>query len=106
MAKETVKVDVEEVKLKPVDKMAEKKKNKDDKKDKKTKKTEKKVSKNKESYFKKVMAEMKLVTWPTRKQVIKNSIATILMVAFLAVFFIGVSALFDLLYRFVQGWLG
>lgn len=102
MAKETVKVDnnLEEIKLEKVDKMEKKKEKKP-----KAKK-EKKNKENKQGYFSKLRSEIKLVTWPTKKMVFKYSLATVLMVALLAVFFIGVSALFDLLYNLVQGWLG
>lgn len=108
MAKETVKVDngLEEVKLKSRDEMDNKKAKKEEKK-KDKKETKKKEKKEKEeSYFRKVRAEMKLVTWPTKKSVFKYSIATILMIILLAAFFIGVSALFDVLYALVQGWIG
>ena len=78
------------------------------KKDKKVKSIDKqeKKSGNKESYFSLVRKEMKLVTWPTKKNVIKYSIVTIVMVFLLAVFFMGISALFKLLYTLVQGWIG
>lgn len=108
MAKETVKVDngLEEVRLQSHDKMEKKK----DKKGKKGKNINtKKQNKNKEGkkgYFGQVAQEMKLVTWPSKKTVIKYSLATIFMVIVLAVFFLGVSALFDLLYNLVQGWIG
>lgn len=77
------------------------------KKDKNVEKKEKKVKEKetKETYFSKVKSEMKLVTWPTRKTVVKYSIVTIIMILLLAVFFIGISALFHLLYILVQGWL-
>ena len=80
----------------------------DVKKDKKVKKAEKKEKKSngKESYFSLVRKEMRQVTWPTRKNVIKYSIVTIIMVLLLALFFIGISALFSLLYNLVQGWIG
>lgn len=77
------------------------------KKDKKVKNVEKNEKSNgKESYFSLLRKEMKLVTWPTRKNVIKYSIVTIIMVLLLALFFIGISALFSLLYNLVQGWIG
>ena len=82
----------------------------DSKKDKKVKnvdKKEKKENKNgKDNFFTLVRKEMKLVTWPTRKNVVKYSIVTILMIILLALFFIGISALFSLLYNLVQGWIG
>ena len=71
-------------------------------------KNEKKKIKNKQKknngYLKQVAQEMKNVTWPTRKNMIKYSIATIIMIIILSLFFVGISALFDLLYALVQGW--
>lgn len=106
MAKETVKVDdrleeLELIKDEPIDK----KKDKKAKKDKKSKKGNKSES-NKKGYFSKLSTEIKLVTWPTKKTVLKYSFATVLMVVLMAAFFIGVSALFDLIYSLVQGWIG
>ena len=61
---------------------------------KKEKKKVKKEKKNKKpSYFKEVKAEMKKVTFPTGKEVFKYTVATILIVAFLVVFFLLLSAL-------------
>lgn len=81
------------------------------KKDKKKKNKEPKIKKektkkNKEGFFSGVKAEMKLVTWPTKKSVFKYSFATVAMVVLMAGFFLGISALFDLLYGLVQGWIG
>lgn len=110
MAKETVKVDnaLEEIELVKSDKFdnkKEKKKNKEQKvKDKDVK--NKRKDKNKEGFIKGVRNEMKLVTWPSKKNVIKYSVASVLMVVFMAAFFLGISALFDLLYALVQGWIG
>ena len=103
MAKLNMTVDngLDEVKLE-----SNKLESKKDKKVKDVNKKEKKVKSGKESYFSLVRKEMKLVTWPTRKTVVKYSIVTIIMVALLALFFIGISALFDLLYTLVQGWIG
>lgn len=56
----------------------------------KTKKPkEKKGSKKlpKQSYFKKVKKELKLVKWPTIKEVIKYTIATIIFCVVISVFF-------------------
>lgn len=107
MAKETVKVDngLEEIKLEKSDKLDKKKDKNKDKKPKEKKETKTKT-KDSEGFFKKVSNEMKLVTWPTKKNVFKYSLASVLMVGFLAAFFLGISALFDLLYGFVQGWIG
>jgi len=54
------------------------------KKAKKTKKT---------NFLKEVRNEMKLVSWPKSKEVLKYTIATILIVAFLSILFLGLSAL-------------
>ena len=64
------------------------------------KKNEKKATNN----FEKIKAELKQVTWPSKKHMVKYSIATILMIVFLALFFVGISAVFDLLYGLVRGW--
>ena len=55
-------------------------------------KKEKKKTK-KESYLKEVSQEMKKVTFPSAKEVVKYTLATICIVAFLIVFFLGLSAL-------------
>ena len=102
MAKMTMTVDngLDDVKLESSEKLKSKKV-------KKEKRADKNDMKNgKGSYLSEVRKEMKLVTWPTKKNVFKYSIATILMIVFLALFFIGLSALFDLLYGLVQGWIG
>lgn len=104
MAKMTMNVDngLDDVKLESSEKLKSKKV----KENKKEKKADKGVKSGKKSYLKEVRDEMKLVTWPTRKNVVKYSIATVLMIVLLALFFIGLSALFDLLYGLVQGWIG
>ena len=65
---------------------------------KKAQKTENKTKK--ESYLKGVKKEMKLVKWPTWKEVIKNTLATIVMVLFIVGFFL----LLNLLLAVVKGW--
>ncbi len=106
MAKETVTVDnkLDEIKLENREKMDRKKKEKEEKKN-KNKKSEKNKE-NKKGYFRQVRDEMKMVSWPTRKAVVKYSVATILMIIGMALFFILVSLLFDLFYALVQGWIG
>ncbi len=95
MAKETVKVkDNQEVKLVKSDEMKKKTKQNDNKK----------MPKNSEAKST-VREEMKKVTWPTKKMVAKYSLVTIIMLIFLALFFLGLSTLFDLIYRLVQGWM-
>ena len=70
---------------KEVDK-EEKKKDKKDKKDSK-KKDEKKASVKKESWWQGVKSEFKKVRWPSKKEMIKYSIATICFIIFFALFF-------------------
>ena len=104
MAKMTMNVDngLDDVKLESSEKLKSKKV----KENKKEKKADKGVKSGRKPYLKEVREEMKLVTWPTRKNVVKYSIATVLMIVLLALFFVGLSALFDLLYGLVQGWIG
>ena len=105
MAKETVKVDngLEEIKLTKNEEIGKKK---DKIKKEKPKKEKAKKEPGKKGYFSKLMTEIKLVSWPTKKSVFKYSLATVLMIVLMAAFFIGVSAVFDLLYALVQGWIG
>lgn len=105
MAKETVTVDnnLDEIKLTKTTEIEKKAK-----KEKKSKKEKpiKKDKTNKKGYFSKLSTEIKLVTWPTKKSVLKYSFATVMMIILIALFLIGISALFDLLYALVQGWIG
>ncbi len=48
----------------------------------------KKKKAKKENYFSKVRKEMKLVKWPSLKEVVKYSIATIVFCIFICLFFI------------------
>ncbi len=58
------------------------------------KKEKKKVKKEKKpSYLKEVRDEMKKVTFPSGKSVFTYTIATIVIVVFLVLFFLGLSAL-------------
>lgn len=104
MAKLNVTVDnnLDDVKLEKNSEKLDKKKVKEETKD---KKKEKKSKKGGTSRFDEIVAEMKLVTWPSKKDVFKYSVATIIMIVVLAVFFVGISALFDLLYGLVRGWI-
>ena len=61
--------------------------------------TKKKVKK--EKYFKQVSKELKLVKWPTIKEVMKYTIATILFCLILS----GLFMLLNLLLSIVKGWL-
>lgn len=73
-------------------KITEEKKVKETKKPKKNKK-EKKSKEKKTSYLKEVKSEMKKVTFPSVKEVVKYTIATICIVAFLAALFLLLTAL-------------
>lgn len=69
------------------------------KKEEKMKKTKEKAQKKKQKkekkpgYLKEVKNEMKNVTFPSSKEVVKYTIATIVIVAFLVAFFLLVSAI-------------
>jgi len=69
-----------------VTKEVEKKDKKKDKKDNK-KKEDKKPEVKKESWWHGVKSEFKKVRWPSKKEMIKYSIATIAFIIFFAVFF-------------------
>jgi len=62
----------------------------------KTKKTSKK------SFLKEVKAEMKKVKWPTKKEMIKYSITTLIFILLFAGFFY----LIDVLFALLKGWIG
>ena len=67
-------------------------KKKSQKRQRKTRK-KKKQKEKKTSYLKEVRSEMKKVTFPSAKEVVKYTIATICIVAFLVAFFLLLSAL-------------
>ncbi|NMA51350.1 MAG: preprotein translocase subunit SecE [Mollicutes bacterium] len=67
-------------------------------------KVSKKSNKNKakkESYLSGVKKELKLVKWPTWKEVLKNTLATIILCFLLSGFFL----LLNLLLSIIKGWL-
>ena len=55
---------------------------------------------NKENYFKSVRKEMKLVKWPTFKEVLKYTVSTIVFCAIVCAFFL----LLNLLLSVIKGW--
>ena len=65
-----------------------------------SKKKTDKAKVKKENYFKSVIKEMKLVKWPTWKEVVKNTVATIVLVVIVVAFFL----LLNLLLSVVKGW--
>lgn len=62
----------------------------------KTKKTSKK------SFLKEIKAEMKKVKWPTKKEMVKYSITTLIFIILFAGFFY----LIDVLFALLKGWIG
>ena len=54
----------------------------------------------KESYLKRVRKELKLVKWPTAKEVLKYTISTIVFCVFLCVIFMALNLIMSLL----RGW--
>ena len=85
--------DKEEDLLKEMDKVSKEVEKKDKKKDKKNnkkdnkKKEEKKSEVKKESWWHGVKSEFKKVRWPSKKEMIKYSIATITFILFFLAFF-------------------
>lgn len=63
------------------------------------KKTTKKVAKKKESYFKAVKKEMAKVKWPKASEVAKYTVATIVLILIVVIFF----SLLNLLLSFIKG---
>ncbi len=71
-----------------------------EKKDKKAKKvTEKKPKTKKESLTKGLKKEMKLVKWPTVKEIVKYTIATVIFCVILIVFF----ELLNMILAYIKG---
>lgn len=62
---------------------------------KKLKKDYSKVGKR-ETYFDEIKAEMSMVRWPNKGELVKYSFACLIFVAFFALFFFGIDALFAL----------
>lgn len=59
-------------------------------------------SESKESYVKQIKGELKKVKWPTKKEMVKYSITTIIFVILFALFFFGIESLF----AFIKGLIG
>lgn len=57
------------------------------------------------SYFKDVRKESKKIVWPSRKNLIKYSVATLIFIAFMAVFFLILSFLAAFLQGTVVPWI-
>lgn len=56
----------------------------------------------KKGYIKEVKSEMKKVKWPTKKEMIKYTISTLVFVVAFALYFFGIESLF----AFVKGLIG
>lgn len=59
----------------------------------KVKKEKKNKKARKPSFLKEVVSEMKKVSFPTGSEVVKYTFATVVIVVFLALFFLGLTAL-------------
>ena len=59
-----------------------------------------KTKAKKENYLKSVQKEMKLVKWPTWKEVLKNTVATLVLIIIIVGFFL----LLNMLLAVVKGW--
>ena len=94
--RQTIDVDTELEKIRKEKKSKEftKEKKKDNKKEKKTKKA---VKASKPSLLSGVRSEMAKVKWPSKKDMVKYSIATIVFVIFFAIFFYCIDLLLALL---------
>ena len=91
--RKTIDVDAELENIKSGKKKEEVKEIKKDKKKKETKK----VKPAKKGFLHEVKAEMDKVKWPSRKDMVKYSIATIVFVIFFALFFYGIDFVLALL---------
>ena len=87
------KIDEKLAKLKQTKDKAEKKAIK--KEIKELKETRANVGKR-DTYFSEIKAEMKMVRWPNKMELVKYSLACLIFVAFFALFFFGLDALFAL----------
>ena len=63
-------------------------------------KDSKKESKNRKSFFKDFKAELKKVFWPTPKQLVKNTIAVVVIVAITATIVFVLDVVFDLFNKY------
>lgn len=61
-----------------------------------------KKKKKKNSYLKGVKSEMKKVSWPTKKEVLKYTIATLVFIAIVVAFFLLLNLLLTLIVEVVS----
>lgn len=102
--RETIDVDLELAKIESKKKDSKNKKVKGTEKNKATKKDTKKKSTKKVKkqsgvvkFFKEVRSEVSKVKWPSKKDMVKYSVATIMFVVFFALFFYAIDAIIALL---------
>ena len=57
---------------------------------------------NKEGFFKQVKKELKKVSWPSKKHMVKYSISTICFIVLFALYFFGIETLF----AYIKGLIG
>lgn len=102
--RETIDVEKELTEIKSKKKDSKNKKEKEADKKKNTKKDTKKKSVKKVKkqsgiikFFKEVKSEVSKVKWPSKKDMVKYSLATIIFVVFFALFFYGIDAAIALL---------
>ena len=93
--RETIDIDTELENLK--NEKEKKEVTKEKKKDVKGKKDNKKVKPKKKHFLGEVRSEMAKVKWPSKKDMIKYSIATIIFVIFFALFFYAIDLIIALL---------
>ena len=86
----------------PKDAKKTSKKDVKNKKQVKVSKTKKETKQPQEGYFKQVRKEMKLVKWPSAKDVLKYTISTIIFCVVLCLIFMGLTAIMSL----IRGWIG
>lgn len=73
------------------------------KKEKKEVKKVKKVKETKKGFWKEVKSELSKVKWPTKKEMVKYSIAVIGFIIIFGVFFYGLDALFATITSLIKG---
>lgn len=86
----------------PKDAKKTSKKDVKNKKQVKASKAKKETKQPQEGYFKQVRKEMKLVKWPSAKDVLKYTISTIIFCVVLCLIFMGLTAIMSL----IRGWIG
>ena len=57
-------------------------------------------------WFRQVRSEASKVVWPTRKETVTTAIMVLIMTTLLAIFFLGVDAMFSSIVKFLLGLLG